>query len=122
MFKYFTQRAINVIGLAQEEAYRLGHNFVGTEQILLGLIAEESGTAAKALQSLGITLAAVRIEVEQIIGRGSNQVGAEIPFTPRCRRMLERAMVEARQLGHQHVDTEHLLLGLIQDEEGLAVS
>jgi len=122
MFKHFTQRAINVIGLAQEEAYRLGHNFVGTEQILLGLIAEESGVAAKTLKSLGITLATVRIEVEKIIGRGSSRVGTEIPFTPRCRRMLERAMVEARQLGHQHVDTEHLLLGLIQDEEGLAAS
>lgn len=122
MFKHFTQRAINVIGLAQEEAYRLGHNFVGTEQILLGLIAEESGVAAKTLKSLGITLATVRIEVEKVIGRGSSRVGAEIPFTPRCRRMLERAMVEARQLGQQYVDTEHLLLGLIQDEEGLAAS
>lgn len=122
MFKYFTQKAIRVIGLAQEEAHRLGHNFVGTEQILLGLVAEESGVAAKALQSLGVTLAAVRIEVEKVIGRGSSRSGSGIPFTPRCRRLLDRAMTEARQLGHQYVDTEHLLLGLIQDEDGLAVS
>jgi ATP-dependent Clp protease ATP-binding subunit ClpC len=122
MFKYFTDEAIKVIQIAQEEAQRLGHSFVGTEQILLGLVAEESGTAAKTLESLGVTLTKVRLEVERVIGRGSKRSASEVAFTPRCRRLLDRAVAEARQLGQQYVDTEHLLLGLIQDADGLAVS
>jgi ATP-dependent Clp protease ATP-binding subunit ClpC len=120
MFEHFTGKALRVIKLAHEEARYLGHNFVGTEQILLGLIAEETGIAAKVLLSLGITLVDVRLEVETVIGRGSSLVNTEIPFTPRCRRVLDLAREEARQFGRQQVDTEHLLLGLIQDSEGLA--
>ncbi|HEY9643970.1 MAG TPA: ATP-dependent Clp protease ATP-binding subunit [Coleofasciculaceae cyanobacterium] len=120
MFEHFTGKALRVIKLAHEEARYLGHNFVGTEQILLGLIAEETGIAAKVLLSLGITLVDVRLEVETVIGRGSGLANTEIPFTPRCRRVLDLAREEASQLGHQKVDTEHLLLGLIQDGEGLA--
>ncbi|MBE9182513.1 ATP-dependent Clp protease ATP-binding subunit [Oculatella sp. LEGE 06141] len=120
MFKHFTEAAIQVIKLAQEEARRLGHNFVGTEQILLGLIAEETGVAAKVLQSLGLTLADVRLEVKTLLGQGTGSVGVEIPFTPRSRRVLEMAIEQARLLDHPYVSTEHLLLGLIQDGEGLA--
>ncbi|WP_052128610.1 ATP-dependent Clp protease ATP-binding subunit [Neosynechococcus sphagnicola] len=120
MFELFTTSAIKVIMLAQEEARRLGHNFVGTEQLLLGLIAAEPGMASKVLKSLGITLADVRREIEAVIGRSSSYVSAEIPFTPRSRRVLELSLNEARQLGQNNVDTEHILLGLIQDGEGLA--
>jgi ATP-dependent Clp protease ATP-binding subunit ClpC len=107
--------------LAQEEARRLGHNFVGTEQILLGLIGEGTGVAAKTLKSLGVSLKDARIEVEKIIGRGSGFVAVEIPFTPRAKRVLELAWDEARQLGHNYIGTEHLLLGLIREGEGVAV-
>jgi ATP-dependent Clp protease ATP-binding subunit ClpC len=120
MFERFTEKAIKVIMLAQEEARRLGHNFVGTEQILLGLIGEGTGVAAKVLKSMGVNLKDARIEVEKIIGRGSGFVAVEIPFTPRAKRVLELSLEEARQLGHNYIGTEHLLLGLIREGEGVA--
>ena len=120
MFERFTEKAIKVIMLAQEEARRLGHNFVGTEQILLGLIGEGTGIAAKTLKAMGVNLKDARIEVEKIIGRGSGFVAVEIPFTPRAKRVLELSWDEARQLGHNYIGTEHLLLGLIREGEGVA--
>ena len=121
MFERFTEKAIKVIMLAQEEARRLGHNFVGTEQVLLGLIGESTGVGAKALKTMGVTLKDARAEVEKIIGRGSGFVAVEIPFTPRAKRVLELSWDEARQLGHNYIGTEHLLLGLIREGEGVAV-
>jgi ATP-dependent Clp protease ATP-binding subunit ClpC len=120
MFERFTEKAIKVIMLAQEEARRLGHNFVGTEQILLGLVGEGTGVAAKVLKSMGVNLKDARVEVEKIIGRGSGFVAVEIPFTPRAKRVLELSLEEARQLGHNYIGTEHLLLGLIREGEGVA--
>ena len=120
MFERFTEKAIKVIMLAQEEARRLGHNFVGTEQILLGVIGEGTGVAAKVLKAMGVNLKDARIEVEKIIGRGSGFVAVEIPFTPRAKRVLELSLEEARQLGHNYIGTEHLLLGLIREGEGVA--
>jgi ATP-dependent Clp protease ATP-binding subunit ClpC len=120
MFERFTEKAIKVIMLAQEEARRLGHNFVGTEQILLGLIGEGTGVAAKVLKSMSVNLKDARVEVEKIIGRGSGFVAVEIPFTPRAKRVLELSLEEARQLGHNYIGTEHLLLGLIREGEGVA--
>ncbi len=120
MFERFTEKAIKVIMLAQEEARRLGHNFVGTEQILLGLIGEGTGVAAKTLKSMGVNLKDARVEVEKIIGRGSGFVAVEIPFTPRAKRVLELSWDEARQFGHNYIGTEHLLLGLIREGEGVA--
>ncbi len=120
MFEHFTGEAIKVIMLAQEEARRLGHNFVGTEQILLGLIGEDTGVAAKVLKSMGVNLKDARIEVEKIIGRGSGSVAVEIPFTPRTKRVFELSFEEA--LGHNYIGTEHLLLGLIREGQGVAAS
>lgn len=120
MFERFTEKAIKVIMLAQEEARRLGHNFVGTEQVLLGLIGEGTGVAAKTLKSMGVNLKDARAEVEKIIGRGSGFVAVEIPFTPRAKRVLELSWDEARQLGHNYIGTEHLLLGLIREDQGVA--
>ncbi len=120
MFERFTEKAIKVIMLAQEEARRLRHNFVGTEQILLSLIGEGTGVASKVLKSMGVNLKDARIEVEKIIGRGSGLVAVEIPFTPRAKRVLELSLEEARQLGHNYIGTEHLLLGLTQEGEGVA--
>jgi len=120
MFERLTEKAIKVIMLAQEEARRLGHNFVGTEQILLGLIGEGTGIAAKTLKSMGVNLKDARVEVEKTIGRGSGFVAVEIPFTPRAKRVLELSWDEARQLGHNYIGTEHLLLGLIREGEGVA--
>ena len=120
VFELFTEKAINVIMLAQDEARRLGHNFVGTEQILLGVIGEGTGVAAKVLKSMGVNLKDARVEVEKIIGRGSGFVAVEIPFTPRAKRVLELSLEEARQLGHNYIGTEHLLLGLIREGEGVA--
>ena len=120
MFERFTEKAIKVIMLAQEEARRLGHNFVGTEQILLGLIGEGTGIAAQVLKSMNVNLKDARIEVEKIIGRGSGFVAVEIPFTPRAKRVLELSLEEARQLGHNYIGTEHLLLGLVREGEGVA--
>nr|YP_009122086.1 ATP-dependent Clp protease [Choreocolax polysiphoniae]AJH65844.1 ATP-dependent Clp protease [Choreocolax polysiphoniae] len=121
MFERFTEKAIKVIMLAQEEARRLGHNFVGTEQILLGLIGEGTGIASQILKSMNITLKDARIEVERRIGHGSGFVAIEIPFTPRAKHVLELSLEEARQLGHNYISTEHLLMGLIREGEGVAV-
>ena len=120
MFEHFTDKAIKAIMLAQEEARRLGHNLVGTEQILLGLIGEGTGVAAKVLAELGVTLQASRTEVEKIIGRGTRSVSGEIPFTPKVKRVFEQAFAEARQLETNYIGTEHLLLGLLKEGEGVA--
>jgi ATP-dependent Clp protease ATP-binding subunit ClpC len=120
MFEHFTSEAIKVVMLAQEEARRLGHNFVGTEQILLGLMGEGTGVAAKVLSDLGVTLKEARREVEKIIGRGSGYLPPEIPFTPKVKSLFEQAFKEARTLGHNYISTEHLLLGLTEAGEGVA--
>ena len=120
MFERFTEKAIRVIMLAQEESRRLGHNFVGTEQLLLGLISEGTGIASKTLKSMGVNIKEAREEVEKIIGRGCGFVAVEIPFTPRAKKVLELSWDEARQLGHNYIGTEHLLLGLIREGEGVA--
>jgi ATP-dependent Clp protease ATP-binding subunit ClpA len=120
MFERFTESAIKVIMFAQEESRRLGHSFVGTEQILLALIREGNGVAAKVLKSLGVKLKDTRIEVEKIIGRGSGFVGVEIPFTPRAKRVLEFSLEAARHRGDSYICTEHLLLGLLREGEGVA--
>jgi ATP-dependent Clp protease ATP-binding subunit ClpC len=120
MFEHFTSEAIKVVMLAQEEARRLGHNFVGTEQILLGLLGEGNGVAAKVLTELGVTLKDARREVERIIGRGSGYLPPEIPFTPKVKTLFEQSFKEARSLGHNYIGTEHLLLGLTEAGEGVA--
>lgn len=120
MFEHFTSEAIRVIMLAQEEARRLGHNFVGTEQILLGLMGEGTGVAAKVLTELGVNLKEARREVEKIIGRGSGFVPPEIPFTPKVKSLFEQSFREAHGLGHNYINTEHLLLGLTEAGEGVA--
>jgi ATP-dependent Clp protease ATP-binding subunit ClpC len=121
MFERFTEKAIKVIMLTQEESRRLGHNFVGNEQILIGLIREETGIAAKVLRSMGVTLEDARIEVEKIIGRGAGFVSIEIPFTPEAKRALEFAQSESEEMEHNYIGTEHLLLGLISESENQAV-
>jgi len=120
MFERFTDRARRVVGLAQEEAKRLDHNYVGTEHILLGLIGEGDGVAAKALKSLGISLDAVRQQVEELIGRGQQAPSGHIPFTPRGKKVLELSLRESQQLGHNYIGTEHILLGLIREGDGVA--
>ena len=120
MFERFTEKAIKVIMLGQEESRRLGHNFVGTEQILLGLIGEGTGIGPKVLRSMGINLKDARVEVEKLVGRGTGFVAVEIPFTPRAKRVLELSLEEARQLGHNYIGTEHLLLGILREGEGVA--
>ncbi|MEY8565861.1 ATP-dependent Clp protease ATP-binding subunit [Corynebacterium sp.] len=120
MFERFTDRARRVVVLAQEEARALNHNYIGTEHILLGLIHEGEGVAAKALESMGISLEAVRTEVEDIIGTGGHPPSGYIPFTPRAKKVLELALREALQLGHKYIGTEHILLGLIREGEGVA--
>ena len=120
MFERFTDRARRVVVLAQEEARMLDHNYVGTEHILLGLIHEGEGVAAIALESLGISLEAVRQQVEEIIGRGKQAPSGHIPFTPRAKKVLELSLREALQLGHNYIGTEHILLGLIREGEGVA--
>jgi ATP-dependent Clp protease ATP-binding subunit ClpA len=120
MFERFTDRARRVVVLAQEEARLLNHNYVGTEHVLLGLIRESQGVAAKALESLGISLEAVRAQVEEIIGQGQMAPTGHIPFTPRAKKVLELSLREAKQLGHNYIGTEHILLGLIREGEGVA--
>src|SRR6266542_4358394 len=120
MFERFTDRARRVVVLAQEEARMLNHNYIGTEHILLGLIHEGEGVAAKAVESLGISLEAVRQQVEQIIGHGGQKPSGHIPFTPRAKKVLELSLREALQLGHNYIGTEHVLLGLIREGEGVA--
>jgi ATP-dependent Clp protease ATP-binding subunit ClpC len=120
MFERFTDRARRVVVLAQEEARLLNHSYIGTEHILLGLIHEGEGVAAKALESLGISLEAVRNQVEEIIGQGGSSPSGHIPFTPRAKKVLELSLREALQLGHNYIGTEHILLGLIREGEGVA--
>ena len=120
MFERFTDRARRVVVLAQEEARLLNHNYIGTEHILLGLIHEGEGVAAKALESLGISLESVRGQVEEIIGQGGSSPSGHIPFTPRAKKVLELSLREALQLGHNYIGTEHILLGLIREGEGVA--
>src|ERR1700685_2699940 len=120
MFERFTDRARRVVVLAQEEARMLNHNYIGTEHLLRGLIQEGEGVAAKALESLGISLEAVRQQVEEIIGRGQQAPSGHIPFTPRAKQVLKLALHEALQLGHNYIGTEHILLGLIREGEGVA--
>src|ERR1700712_1673070 len=120
MFERFTDRARRVVVLAQEEARMLSHNYIGTEHILLGLIHEGDGIAAKALESLGVSLEAVRAQVEEIIGQGQQAPSGHIPFTPRAKKVLELSLREALQLGHNYIGTEHILLGLIREGEGVA--
>ncbi len=120
MFERFTDRARRVVVLAQEEARMLNHNYIGTEHILLGLIREGEGVAAKALESLGISLDAVRQQVEEIIGQGQEAPSGHIPFTPRAKKVLELSLRESLQLGHNYIGTEHILLGLIREGDGVA--
>jgi len=119
MFERFTEKAVKVVLLAQEESRKLGHNFVGTEQILLGLIGEGTGVGSQVLKKMGVNLRDARVEVEKIIGRGSGFVAVEIPFTPRAKRVLELLLEEARLLSHNYIGTEHLVLGLIREGEGV---
>ena len=120
MFERFTDRAGRVVVLAQEEARMLSHNYIGTEHILLGLIHEGEGVAAKALESLDISLEAVRAQVEEIIGQGQQAPSGHIPVTPRAMMVLVLSLREALQLGHSYIGTEHILLGLIREGEGVA--
>ncbi len=120
MFERFTDRARRVLVLAQEEARLLNHSFIGTEHILLGLIHEGEGVAAKALESLGISLEAVREKVEETIGPAGSAPTGSPPFTPRAKKVLELSLREALQLGHNYIGTEHMLLGLVREGEGVA--
>jgi ATP-dependent Clp protease ATP-binding subunit ClpA len=120
MFERFTDRARRVIVLAQEEARRLNHNYIGTEHLLLGLLGEGDGVAAKALESLGISLEAGRVQVEEMIGQGQMTPTGHIPFTPRAKKVMELSLREALQLGHNYIGTEHILLGLVRESEGVA--
>jgi ATP-dependent Clp protease ATP-binding subunit ClpC len=120
MFERFTDRARLVVVRAQEEARTLGHDYIGTEHILLGLVHDGGGLAAKALESLGIDLEAVRQRVEEVTGRGEQARSGHIPFTPRAKRVLELALQESQSLGHDYIGTEHILLGLIRQGEGVA--
>jgi ATP-dependent Clp protease ATP-binding subunit ClpA len=120
MFERFTDRARRVIVLAQEEARLLNHDYIGTEHLLLGLAHEGQGVAAKALELLGIRLEALRSQVQEIIGRGQQGPTGHIPFTPRAKKVLELSLRESQQLGHNYIGTEHLLLGLIREGEGVA--
>ncbi len=120
MFERFTDRARRVVVLAQEEARMLNHGYIGTEHLLLGLIHEGEGVAAKALEAMGFSLDAVRQQVEAIIGRGPEPASGHIPFTPRAKRVLELSLRESGQLGHNYIGTEHILLGLLREGEGVA--
>jgi ATP-dependent Clp protease ATP-binding subunit ClpA len=120
VFERFTDRARRVVVLAQEEARMLNHNYLGTEHLLLGLVHEGEGVAARALESLGISLGAVRQQVQEIIGQGQQAPAGHIPFTPRAKKVIELAQREATDLGHNYIGTEHLLLGLAREGEGVA--
>ena len=120
MFERFTDRARRVVVFAQEEARLLNHNYIGTEHVLLGLVREGEGVAAQALTSMGIGLDAVRGQVEKIIGQGQAAPAGHIPFTPRAKKVLELSLREALQLGHNYIGTEHILLGLLREGEGVA--
>src|SRR5918994_1070382 len=120
MFERFTERARQVVVLAQEEARTLKHNYIGTEHILLGLLREEEGLAARVLESLDITVERVRAQVVRIVGSGEEVTSGQIPFTPRAKKGLELALREALSLGHNYIGTEHILLGLVRENEGVA--
>jgi ATP-dependent Clp protease ATP-binding subunit ClpC len=120
MFERFTDRGRRVVVLAQEEARMLDHDYIGTEHILLGLIHEGEGVAARALESLGVSLEAVRQQVEEIVGRGEQPSPGHMPFTPRAKKVLELSLREAQGLGHNYIGTEHILLGLLREGEGVA--
>src|SRR6266540_1925589 len=119
-FDKFTERARRVLTLAQEEAQRFNHNYIGTEHLLLGLVREGDGVAAKVLNNLGVELSKVRSAVEFIIGRGEKSISGEIGLTPRAKKVIELAVEEARRLNHSYIGTEHLLLGLIREGDGVA--
>ena len=119
-FEKFSERARRVLSLAQEEAQRFNHNYIGTEHILLGLVRETDGLAAKVLASLGVELGKVRSAVEFIIGRGERSVAGDIGLTPRAKNVIELAVDEARRLNHHYIGTEHLLIGLMREGEGVA--
>ena|SRR5260221_12364336 len=119
-FDKFTERARKVLRLAQEEAQRFQHNYIGTEHLLLGLVREDEGVAAKVLHNLGVDLQKVRSSVEDIIGRGDRIVLGEIGLTPRAKQVIELAVDEARRMNHHYIGTEHLLLGLVREGEGIA--
>jgi ATP-dependent Clp protease ATP-binding subunit ClpC len=121
MFERFTNQARRVVVLAQEEARRLLHNYIGTEHILLGLLREDEGAAATALAAADVTLDGARLEVETIIGRGQHEPSGHLPFTPRAKKVLELSLREAVRLGHDYIDTGHILLGLIREGDGVAV-
>ncbi len=120
MFERFTERARQVVVLAQEEARILKHNYIGTEHILLGLLREEEGLAARVLEQLDITVEEVRAQVARIVGQGDEVTTGQIPFTPRAKKVLELALREALSLGHNYIGTEHILLGLVRENEGVA--
>jgi ATP-dependent Clp protease ATP-binding subunit ClpC len=121
VFEQFTERARQVVVLAQEEARALRHNYIGTEHILLGLLREEEGLAARVLESLDITVEEVRAQVARIVGQGEEVTTGQIPFTPRAKKVLELALREGLSLGHKYIGTEHVLLGLLREGEGVAV-
>ena len=120
MFERFTDRARRVVVVAQEEARKLSHSYIGTEHLLIGLVQEGEGVAAKVLKTFGISAAAVRTQVEEIVGEGSQAPSGHIPFTPRAKKVLELAMREGVRLDHNYIGTEHILLGLIREGEGVA--
>src|ERR687889_396322 len=120
MFERFTERARKVVVLAQDEARHFNHNYIGTEHLLLGLLREDEGVAAQALYSLNVALDEVREQIESIVGYGEEGTGAQAPFTPRSKKVLELALREALQLGHNYIGTEHILLGLVRESEGVA--
>lgn len=120
MFERYTERARQVVVLAQDEARALKHNYIGTEHILLGLLREEQGLAARVLDSLDITVEEVRRQVARIVGQGDEVTHGQIPFTPRAKKILELSLREALSIGHNHIGTEHILLGLVRENEGVA--
>jgi len=120
VFERFTDRARKVVVLAQEEARHLNHDYIGTEHLLLGLIHEGEGIAARALEDLGVSLQGARQQVEEVIGRGRRNPGSHIPFTPRAKKALELSLREALQLGHDYIGTEHILLGVIREDSSVA--
>ncbi|WP_290889412.1 Clp protease N-terminal domain-containing protein [Fischerella sp.] len=120
-FERFTQKAVIAINIAQDESRRLGHRYVGTEQLLVGLVGEGSGFASQFLTSVGVNLENVKIEEEKIVGRGRGLTPLDIPFTPRAKQVLELAVEESRQFGHNYIGTEHLLLGILHEGGGAAI-
>jgi ATP-dependent Clp protease ATP-binding subunit ClpC len=120
VFERFTKRARHSVVLAQGEARALKHNYIGTEHLLLGLLREEEGVAARVLESLDITIEAVRAQVAQIVGQGDEVAGGQVPFTPRAKKVLDLGLREALSLGHNHIGTEHVLLGIVRENEGVA--